>query len=222
MDLFQVGIISGKVLLITNVLSIVLVNVWSFIYHRERMSRTMILFMLLLLGTLSVELYSGYLANHGISNLHLTHFYTAGFFLLLSIIYYDLLKRFQLVVPIGVMLVSGIMIYQLIDSQIVFEQFNTSGFIIAACVMMTYAFFYYIEHITTKEFWDTYNVGLFLYLGGSSVIFLTLNNAKDLGDSYMPVWTINAWLFVLYQFFISITTYRFYRFQRQENGNSPL
>jgi len=187
------------------------------------MNRTFVLFMLLLLGTLFIEFYSAYLANRTINNLHLTHFYTIGLFLLLSIIYYGLLKRFQLVVPIGVMIVSSVMIYQLLKSQIIYTKFNTSGFIIAACVMMTYAFFYYIEHITTKKFWDAYNVGLFLYLGGSSVIFLTLENTKGFEDgTFMSVWTINALLVVLYQLFVSITIYRFYRSLRQPNGYSSI
>ena len=178
--------------------------------------------MLLLFWTLFIELYSLYLYHHSTSNLHLTHYYTIGLFFLLSIIYYNELKKFQLAVPVGVILFSGVMIYQLLTSKIVYDEFNTSGFIVAACILMTYAFFYYIEHITEKKYWDAFNVGLFLYLGGSSVIFLTLNNWKDLGDSYMYIWTINASLVVLYQVFISLTIYRFHRFQKNQNGISSI
>ena len=222
MSAFQVAIISGKVFLALNVISISSINVWLFIKNEKRMDKTTFLFMLLLLGTLYIELYSAYLADKNIPNLFLTHYYTIGLFFILSIIYYGLLERFKLVVPISVIIFSSVMIYQLLDSKLIYNEFNTSGFIVAACVMMTYAFFYYIEYITKKMYWDIFNVGLFLYLGGSSVIFLTMNSWKDLGTSYMPIWTINASLFALYQLFISLTIYRLYRVKKKQNGISSV
>ena len=182
----------------------------------------MILLMVLLMGTLFIELDAQYLGSQKRSNLHLTHYYTIGQFFILSVIYYNQLKKFQLLVPIGVILFSGILIYQLIGSKIEYNVFNTSGFLVSACVLISYAFFYYIEHITEKRYWDTFNVGLFLYLGGSSIIFLTMNNGNDFKGWYTHLWTINASLVILYQLFISITIYRFYRIQKNQNGISSL
>lgn len=182
----------------------------------------MILLMVLLLGTLYIELASLYLYYHKASNLHLTHYYTIGQFFILSVIYYKQLKKFQRMVPIGVLVFSSILIYQLLDYKIIYNKFNTSGYLVHACILMMYAFFYYIEHITIKRYWDTFNVGLFLYLGGSSIIFLTMNSWKDLDDWYLDIWTINASLVVLYQLFIAITIYRFYRVQMNKNGISSI
>ena len=142
--------------------------------------------------------------------------------LILSVLYYLQLSRFQLIVPIGVLLFSSVFIYQLIDSSIVYNQFNTSGFLVSACVLMFYAFFYFIEHIAEKRYWDTFNVGLFLYLGGSSIIFLTMNSWQDLEGWNMLIWTINASLAVLFQVFIFVTIYRFHCVVKNQNGISTL
>jgi hypothetical protein len=221
-DLFHAVSTSGKILLSVNILLLIIVNVKSIARHPKHVSRSMILLMLLLIGTLYIEIFSSYLASQHIPNLHLTHYYTIGQFFILSMIYYRQLKKFQLVVPIGVVLFSGILIYQLIESKIVYNEFNTSGFLVSACVLISFAFFYYLEHITEKRYWDTFNVGLFLYLGGSSIIFLTMNRWKDLEDWYLFIWTINGSLVVLYQVFITLTIYRFHRIQKNQNGISPL
>jgi hypothetical protein len=222
MTLFEAVGICGKSILYVNVVSILTVNVIHFTSRPKRLSRSMILLMALLFGTLFIELVSEYLAHRKIPNLHLTHYYTIGQFFVLSVIYYNQLKKFQIVVPIGVALFSSILMYQLIQSKIEYNVFNTAGFLVSACVLITYAFFYYIEHIAEKRYWDTFNVGLFLYLGGSSIIFLTMNNYKDLAEYYMDIWTINGMLVVLYQLFISITIYRYYRIQKSQNGYSSL
>ena len=193
-----------------------------FTYHTKHLSKTMILLMVLLMGTLYIEIFSSYLSGCGTSNLYLTHYYTIGQFLILSVIYYRQLKKFQVVVPVSVVFFSCVLIYQLIESKIVYNEFNVSGFLISACLLIFYAFFYYIEHITRKKYWDTFNVGLFLYLGGSSIIFLTMNSGDDPDEWYFYIWTINASLAVLYQVFISITIYRFHRVQKNRNGISSL
>lgn len=182
----------------------------------------MILLMVLLVGILSIEIAIAYLANHGTPNLHLSHYYTIGQFFILSAIYYLHLEKFQIVVPIGVALFSGFLIYQLLDSKIVYNEFNTTGFLIAACTLIIYAFFYFIEHISLKRYWDTFNVGLFLYLGGSSIIFLTINSWQDLEEWYMGIWTVNVLLTALFQAFITATIYRFHRVQKNQNGFSSI
>ncbi len=182
----------------------------------------MILLLVLLIGILYIELTIAYLSHLSIPNVHLTHYYTIGQFFILSMIYYGHLKKFQRVVPIGIVLFSSILIYQLIDSKIEYNKFNTTGFLVSACLLMTYAFFYYIEHIKEKKYWDTFNVGLFLYLGGSSIIFLTMNSWKDLEAWNMFIWTINGGLIILYQGFITATIYRFHRIQKNQNGISSL
>lgn len=182
----------------------------------------MILLMVLLIGTVYIELASEYLYNRNIANLHLTHYYTIGQFFILSVIYYRLLNKFQLLVPIGVILFSSVLIYQLITSKIIYDEFNTSGFLVSACILIGYTFTYYIEHISKKKYWDSYNIGLFLYLGGSSIIFLTLNNLRDLEGWHMFLWTVNGSLIILYQVFITITIYRYYRIEKNQNGISSL
>ena len=200
-----------------------LINIIFLIILVKHLSRSLILLLVLLLGILSIELTIAYLASGGVPNVHLTHYYTIGNFFMLSIIYYRHLNKFQRVIPMSVVLFSCILIYQLIASKIVYNEFNTSGFIVSACLLMTYAFFYYIEHIKEKRYWDTFNVGLFLYLGGSSIIFLTMNSWKDLDVWWnMFIWTINGGLIILYQGFITATIYRFYRVHKNQNGISSI
>lgn len=215
MDLFGALTWGNKILILLNVIYL--------IYLIKHLTKSMILLMVLLVGVLSLEMAIHHMANNDIPNLHLSHYYALGQFFLLSMIYYQHLNKFQLVVPIGVALFSSFLIYQLLDSQIVYNEFNTTGFLVSACTLIIYAFFYYIEHISVKRYWDSFNFGLFLYLGGSSIIFLTMNNNwKDLEVWYNDMWTINAFLTVLYQVFIAITIYRFHRLQMNQDGISSI
>ncbi|MCJ8288181.1 MAG: hypothetical protein HRT58_02530 [Crocinitomicaceae bacterium] len=202
--------------------ALLLINIFYLIFLIKHLRRSMILLMVLLVGILFIDLASSYLSDQHISNIHLTHYYTIGQFFILSVIYYKHLKKFQLIVPFGVALFSSILIYQLVASKIVYNELNISGFIASACVLMTYAFFYFIEHISEKRYWDTFNVGLFLYLGGSSIIFLTMNSWQDLEDWNVIIWTVNASLAVLFQVFITTTIYRFHLVQKNQNGISSL
>lgn len=222
MSLFEAVSICGKSILLVNVVFILIVNIWHIASRPKHLSKPMILLMVLLFVTLFIELAVRYLAQQKIPNLHLTHYYMIGQFLIISAIYYFQLKKFQLVVPVGIALFSGFLIYQLMLSKIEYNVFNTTGFLVSACILISYAFLYYIEHIAEKRYWDTLNVGLFLYLGGSSIIFLTMNYSKDVEEFYMPIWTINGMLVILYQLFVTITIYRFYRFQKSQNGYNSL
>lgn len=214
MSIYDAETLALKVLLLVNIIYLVIL--------KKHLTRSLILLLVLLFGVLVLELVIDYLANRGIPNVYLTHFYTSGQFLLISMIYFGELKRFKRIVPIGVIIYSSILIYQVIDSKIVFDQFNTSGFIFSACLMLMYALAYFVENIKEKKYWDTYNVGLFLYLGGSSVIFLTINSWKDLEGWNTLIWTINAGLIIIYQCFITSTIYRFHRLQKNQNGISSL
>jgi len=222
MTVFEAVTLGGKILLIVNFLLLFSIHLINYIKYKKHMSRSMFLLLLLLLGTIYIELASEYLYNRSIPNLHLTHFYTLGQFLLISVIYYKLLDKFKLAIPIGVILFSSVLIYQLLDSKIIYDEFNTSGFLVSACILIGYAFLYFIEHISQKKYWDSFNVGLFLYLGGSSIIFFTLSSLRDLNDWHMLLWTINGVLIIFYQAFISITIYRYYRGVKNQNGISSL
>lgn len=217
MDLVSTVAWISKSMLLFNILALVAV-----ILLTMRLSKPIGLLLVLLVGTLFIELLLEYFANRGIGNLHLTHYYSIGQFLILSLIYSTHLKKFQLAVPIGVAVFSMVFLYQLISGKIVYNQFNTAGFLVSACILMFYAFFYYIEHIAEKKYWDTFNVGLFLYLGGSSIIFLTMNSWEDLEGWNDTIWTLNATLSVLFQVFIFSTIYRYYHLLKKKNGISSL
>lgn len=213
MDLFDVLVLSGRALLALNLLFLFII--------RKHLRRAMILLSVLLIGIAIIEIMASYLARQGLSNQHLTHFYTIGRFLMLSIMYYGQLRKFQRIVPIGVAVFSVVLIYQMTYSSIRYYEFNTLGFLISACILILYAMAYYIEHISTKRYWDMFNIGLFLYLGGSSIIFLTMNSWQNLKDWNYVIWSVNASLFVVFQGFVMATIYRFKK-TTEKNGISPL
>lgn len=213
MSFFGILVLSGRVILALNLIYLFLI--------RKHLMRSMILLSVLLIGMAIIEVMSSYLARKGESNQHLTHFYTIGRFMMLSVLYYGQLKKFQRIVPVGVAVFSGILIYQMTSSTISYYTFNTLGFLISACILMLYSMAYYIEHISTKRYWDMFNIGLFLYLGGSSIIFLTMNSWQDLKDWNYIIWSLNASLFVVFQGFVMATIYRFKQ-SAEQNGISPL
>ena len=91
--LFEIVSASGKILLLLNVISIILVNIKHSVFHPKHLSKSMILLMVLLMGILYIEIFSTYLSGRGTPNLYLTHYYIIGQFFILSIVSQILMVR---------------------------------------------------------------------------------------------------------------------------------
>jgi hypothetical protein len=213
MSAYQVLVWLGNISLLINIIFLLIL--------RKRLTSTLRLVTVLLIGIFIIQISSYVLALNVESNQFLSHYYTIGQFFMLSIIFYGQLTKYRFIVPIGVALFSCLIIYQISCSSLSYYTFNTLGFLVSSCILMLYAMAYYIEHISTKRYWDMFNIGLFLYLGGSSIIFLTMNSWQDLKDWNYIIWSINASLFVVFQGFVMATIYRFKQ-SNDQHGISPL
>lgn len=213
MTSYQVLVWLGNIFLLINIIFLLILG--------KRLTGSLKLVTVLLIGIFIIQVSSYVLALNVESNQFLSHYYTIGQFFMLSIVFYQQLAKFRLIVPIGAALFSSVLIYQLIYSTISYNTFNTFGFLVSACILMMYSMAYYIEHISIKRYFDMFNIGLFLYLGGTSIIFLTMNSWQDLKDWNYIIWSLNASLFVIYQAFVTATIYRFKQ-SSEHNGISPI
>ena len=213
MSLYKVLVWLGDICLLINIIFLLI--------SRKRLTRSLQLVTVLLISVFVIQTSSIILAVNLKPNQFLSHYYTIGQFFMLSIIFYGQLTKYRLIVPIGAASFSAVLIYQLVDSTLLYNTFNTLGFLVSACILMMYAMAYYIEHISTKRYFDMFNIGLFLYLGGTSIIFLTINSWQDLKDWNNVIWSLNASLFVIYQGFVTATIYRFKQ-SNEHNGISPI
>lgn len=156
---------------------------------------------------LSIQLGSKILVNLHYQNLYLSHFYFIGQFIMLSIFYKNLFKEtFQKrIVNIGFiscLLLLGIQ-YGLNPS--LFFKFNLFEIFITSFLLIIYAVFHFYNMLNSKKEFYYINMGILLYLFGSTILFLVGNLMTSLSPKLNKFpWILNAILFIVYQVFIII------------------
>lgn len=139
------------------------------------------------------------------NNLFLSHFYFILQFLLLSFFYLDLLKNdlqrkvikfFMIFCPLVLLL------QYCIDDQ-VFFRFNLFEIFITSFLLIIYSTMYLYNMLNEPRLFYYVNIGILIYLFGSTVLFLTGNIMSKLNSSLNQyTWVLNSVLYVVYQLFI--------------------
>ena len=156
--------------------------------------------------TIGVQ-FGAYLCLHNfhISNLFLSHFYFIGQFILLSLFYLQLVKdQFQKkMIKIGFILVLLTLAVQYGLKPELFLKFNLYEIFITSFLLIIYAAFHFYNMLDEKKEFYYINMGILLYLFGSTILFLVGNLTAKLSYSFgMITWTLNAFLIIVYQLFI--------------------
>ena len=139
------------------------------------------------------------------NNLLLSHFYFILQFLLLSFFYLDLLKNnlqrkvikfFMICCPLVLMLQYWF------DNE-VFFRFNLFEIFITSFLLIIYSTMYLYKMLNEQRLFYYVNIGILIYLFGSTVLFLTGNIMSKLNSSLNQyTWVLNSVLYVVYQLFI--------------------
>lgn len=160
-----------------------------------------------LIALFVVQFAMAVLAELGIPNQYLTHYYVVGQFVLLTFFYFSVLEKFKKYIAIGGGIFFAFFAFQLLASPFDFNSFNTPSYLISSCVIMLYTMLYFMENIQKKRVLDLFNMGVFMYFGASSILFFTINHWKEFADWNVFIWTLNASLFLLFQLMVTGSIY---------------
>lgn len=170
------------------------------------------IFSIYLLLVLIVQLATIYVAKvlHE-PNLFLSHFYFGFQFVTLSLFYSYLLK--SNFIRILMFAVLGFLGYQFIRDPQLFFIYNPVGSSIMQGLIVLYSLFYFYKCLSGKRDFIIVNIGIFLYLLSSALIWVTGNLVLDLdiseSTSYLLI-NVNRVLIVVFQILIFVEWWKNY------------
>ena len=152
-----------------------------------------------------IQMVSKLLTVFHFQNLFTTHFYFIGQLVLLSFFYLTILKEEyqRKVVKLG--LVLGLLLFgiQYFNDSSLFFKFNLLEIFITSFLLIIYAIFHLYNMLNIKEEFYYVNIGILMYLFGSSILYLVGNLTILLSTKMSLItWILNAFLYVVYQLFI--------------------
>lgn len=157
---------------------------------------------------LIVQILSEFLIRQKTNNLYLSHFYFIGQFVVLSLFYFNLLKKVALqrkIVKGGLIAVLLVLGLQYFNDPSLFLKFNLFEIFITSFVIIIYAAFHFYNLLNEKKEFYYINIGILMYLFGSTVLFLAGNFMTSLSPEINQLpWIFNSFLYIVYQVFILI------------------
>lgn len=153
-----------------------------------------------------VQIASHVMVKMHMTNLFLSHFYFGLQFLILSFFYYSLLKervQRRVIVVLLILCMSLLTVQYSLDWNLFFK-FNLFEIFITSLPLIIYATFHLYNLLNEKKQFYYINIGLLIYLFGSTIVFLTANLLLSLNsyDSFDIIYSLNVYLYVVYQLFI--------------------
>lgn len=107
------------------------------------------------------------------TNLFLSHWYFILQFILLSLFYRELLKFKWIYYILGILLLF--LGYQYSSDPGLYNRYNALGMFISQIVLVIYALLYMYKSLSEKKDFTIVNIGIFVYLMASSLIFASGN-----------------------------------------------
>lgn len=208
MSFYKIMLFTGYIILAIN----------AFIYFKSYRGKTVAfkVFAFYLLFTLVIQLTSRYMNANKIENLHLSHYYFIGQFILFSFFFYKTVinkKIFSKVIPLVLIIVLVILtIYYSINPEKYFE-FNEFEILITSLPLLLYSFLFFLEKIEDHNKKFIYIVsGFFIYILSSTLLF-TIGNIPS---GIKPlIWKFNAFLYIVFQVLIFIEWYKHFRKKKE-------
>jgi hypothetical protein len=140
-------------------------------------------------------------------NLVMSHFYFIGQFVVLSFFYFALFKNENQKKMVKIGLVLGLLIFaiQFVNDPSLIFRFNLFEIFVTSFLLIVYATFHFYNMLSEKREFYYVNIGILMYLFGSTVLFFIGNLSSVLYPKMSFIsWTLNGFLIVLYQVIILI------------------
>lgn len=184
--------------------------------------KTHTILMVYLLAIFGVQMYSAWLAFNGNYNLHVSHFYFVFQLIILGYFYYIIsiqtlqknLIKYSLILCL---LILGV---QYAITPETYYKFNNLEIFLTSYLLIIYTLFHFYNLLSAKKTFLFFNIGLFFYLFGSTVLFL-LGNLSGIIDIKAINFDINNILYIIFQAFIFIEWIQLY-FKKERNKTKKV
>lgn len=193
---------------------ILLVNFILFVRNYSNQSKAYKVFTFYLGLIVGIQIFSEILIQQKTNNLFLSHFYFVGQFILLSFFYFALLGKVQVqrkIIKGGLVVGMLILAVQYYSDPSLFFKFNLVEIFITSFVLIIFSTFHFYNLLNEKKEFYYINIGILMYLFGSTVLFFVGNLMASLSPVINKIpWIMNSVLYIIYQIFISIEWYKSY------------
>lgn len=186
---------------------LLIVNFLFFLFIVFKQKKAVKTFMFYLLAMVLIQITSVVYNYHSLPNLYLSHFYFILQFLILSYFYFEILKtNFQkkvvkIAVPVCLTLL-GIQYYLNPD---LFYKYNTFEIFITCIMIIIYSMFHFYNILNEKKQYYYINIGIFVYLFGSTFLFMVGNLINTMNSDFGHItFILNNVLYLFYQVYILI------------------
>jgi hypothetical protein len=184
---------------------LMLINLVLYLLRFRKFDKALRIFTIYLFVIAIIQLTTRYYSRHGLNNLFLSHFYFLLQFILLSFFYKTLLpvKTQKMCVIGGLVLCSLILGIQYYQNPSLFYKLNLFEIFITSFLLVIYALFHYYNILNESKEVYYLNTGVFVYIFGSTVLFLSVDILTTLDPSYgRVILTLNALLYVVFHVFV--------------------
>lgn len=170
---------------------------------------------LLIIGTIQISMQTYSLVTMGDSNLFFFIYYFVLQFIMLSLFYKELLGyKWIHIITGGVLLLLA---YQYFTDPSLYFKYNPIGSSVTQLIIVFYSLLYFYKSLTGKGEFLIVNVGLFIYLLSSLLIFAFGNLA--INDSFSDyifklLFSLNSALYFILQVLIVLEWFRNYRVKK--------
>ena len=182
------------------------INCLLLFYGISKKSQEHKVFFVYCLSIFIIQMITNILFFLSINNIFLSHFYFIIQFILLSYFYYLLLndtfqRKIIKIVSVGCLSLLGIQ-YAIYPSK--FFTFNLFEIFIMSLPLVIYATFHLYNLLNKKKYFYYINIGLLLYLFGSTIVFLSYRLLVIMASKEIAniTWDINVYMYIIYQLFI--------------------
>jgi hypothetical protein len=183
------------------------VNFIVFAIGLSKQQKSYVIFTTYLFFIVCVQMSTLVLSKLGMNNLFLSHFYFIGQFLMLSLFYYNLINDSlqKKIIRITCVLALLSLVIQYSVRPDLFFKFNLYEIFITSFLLIIYSTFHFYNMLNDKRVFYYINVGILLYLLGSTILFLVGNLSITLSSKYYKLPSrINYILYIIFQLFILI------------------
>jgi hypothetical protein len=204
---------------------LLLINFIVFAIGLSKKQKSYVIFTVYLFLIVCIQIITLVLRKLGVNNLFLSHFYFIGQFLMLGLFYFNLIAdKFQKkVIKITLVLALLSLVIQYSIRPDLFFEFNLYEIFITSFLLIIYATFHFYNMLNGKKVFYYINIGIILYLFGSTILFLVGNLSIMLSSKYYKVPSrINYILYIVFQLFILIEWRKSFYKNKETNSLNKL
>jgi hypothetical protein len=184
---------------------LLIVNGLLFIRVAAKQDKAFKIFTIYLMVMVLIQISTAVLQFLSMHNIFLSHFYLILQFILLSLFYLEILPvRFQKrVIKIAIPSCLAVLAVQYYLDATVFFRYNLWEIFITSFLIIIFAMFHFYNLLNEKKTYYYLSIGIFVYLFGSTFIFITGNLLVAMNNDFGHIiWIMNSLLYIVYQVYI--------------------